>query len=316
MSAPPLPQQDSAESAPRPRDLPRMRRGHAARLLPTTRFGGPIPWVIAILIALVVLAAAGGLALRNLADNARSELSGALTVQILEAEPERRAELADITARIIAAQDGVRSVRIVPDEEIDALLEPWLGAAAQSEDLPVPALIDVELAGRASPQTIARLEDVVRADVPVARIDAQAEWLRPVYDALAALQYLALALIALVGFATAAAVWLAARSAFSNHRHTVEIVHLLGGTDAQVTRIFLRSVVRDAAIGALIGLGLGLAAVWLLGRQFAALDSGMVASGGLGWPDWAAIGAIPVAGVVLAYATGRLTIMRALRAML
>ncbi len=316
MSAPPLPKQDAAEGAPRHRELPRMRRGHAARLLPPTRLGGPIPWVIAILIALVVIAAAGGLALRNLADNARADLSGALTVQILEAEPERRAELADIAARIIAAQDNVKSVRIVPDAEIDALLEPWLGAAAESEDLPVPALIDIELAGPASPQAIARLESAVRADVPSARVDAQSEWLRPVYDALAALQYLALALIALVGFATAAAVWLAARSAFSSHRGTVEIVHLLGGTDAQVTRIFLRSVVRDAAIGAFIGLGLGIAAVWVLGRQFAGLDSGMVSGGGLGWQDWAAITAIPVGGVLLAYATGRLTIMRALRAML
>lgn len=316
MSAPPLPQQDAGEAAPRPRELPLMRRGHAARLLPPTRLGGPIPWVIAILISLVVIAAAGGLALRNLADNARAELSGALTVQVIEAEPERRAELADITARIIRAQDNVTSVRVVPEKELDAMLEPWLGAAAESEDLPVPALIDVELAGRASPEAIARLEQVVRADVPNARIDAQAEWLRPVYDALSALQYLALALIALVGLATAAAVWLAARSAFANHRRTVEIIHLLGGTDAQVTRIFLRSVVRDAAFGALVGIALGIGAVWLLARQFAALDSGMVAGGGLQWQDWAVIAAIPVAGVMLAYATGRMTIMRELRIML
>ena len=147
-------------------------------------------------------------------------------------------------------------------------------------------------------------------------IKFQSDWLRPVYDALAALQYLALALIVLVSFATAAAVWLAARSAFANHRDTVEIIHLLGGTDEQVTRIFQRSVLRDAAFGSVVGLLLGLAAVWVLGQQFAALDSGMVGGGNLSIGDWMLIGAIPLAGVMLALVTGRITIGFALKSML
>ena len=90
-SAPPLPEQSADESVrtPGPPKERPMRGGLAARLLPQTRFGGPIPWVIAILIALVVVAAAGGLALGNLAENARSDLSDAVTVQIVEADAER-----------------------------------------------------------------------------------------------------------------------------------------------------------------------------------------------------------------------------------
>lgn len=297
-------------------EYPKMRGGLAARLLPQTKFGGPIPWVIAILIALVVIAAAGGLSLRNLADNARSDLSGAVTVQIIEADAQKRDALATSAASILAEQSLVTSVRIVPEEELNALLEPWLGAAAGSDDLPIPALIDVELSRRASASEVAGLQSALNESVPGARVDAQSDWLKPVYDALSALQYLALALIALVAFATAAAVWLAARSSFSNHRETVEVIHLLGGTDAQVTRIFQRSVVRDAAFGSIVGLLLGLGAVWLLGQQFAALDSGMIGGGGLGWADWLIIAAIPVGGVLLALLTARLTIKLALRSML
>jgi cell division transport system permease protein len=289
-------------------------------LLPATRFGGPIPWVIAILIALVVIAAAGGLSLRNLAENARTDLAGAVTVQIIEADPEERARQAAAAADALGAHPLVTSVRIVPEAELAELLRPWLGTSAASEDVPIPALIDVELSRRAAPGELAQLQSALdEALVPLgggARVDAQSQWLRPVYDALAALQYLALALIALVAFATAAAVWLAARSAFANHRETVEIIHLLGGTDAQVTRIFQRSVLRDAAFGAGIGLLLGLAAVWLLGQQFAALDSGMIGGGGLDWADWLVIAAIPLGGVLLALVTGRITIGYALRSML
>ncbi|MEM6475512.1 MAG: cell division protein [Pseudomonadota bacterium] len=287
-----------------------------AQLLPQSRFGGPIPWVIAILIALVVVAAAGGLSLRNLAENARADLSGALTVQIVDANAETRGEQAQAVADALGNEPLVRSVRVVPEEELNQLLEPWLGAGASSEDVPIPALIDVELTQRASPDEIARIDAIVAQAAPSARVDAQSEWLQPVYEALSALQYLALALIALVAIATASAVWLAARSALSNHGETVEIIHLLGGTDAQVTRIFQRSVLREATFGALIGLVLGVVAVWLLGQQFAALDSGMVAGGGLDLTDWLIIAAIPVGGVLLALITGRITIASALKAML
>ncbi|MEL6529875.1 MAG: cell division protein, partial [Pseudomonadota bacterium] len=237
-------------------------------------------------------------------------------VQIIEADSEQRTIKADRAAQALADQDLVRSVRVVPEAEMSELLEPWLGEGANSEDLPIPALIDVELSRQAATGEIAALQDYLQETVPEARVDAQSDWLRPVYDALSALQYLALALIALVAFATAAAVSLAARSAFSNHSDTVEIIHLLGGTDAQLTGIFQRAVVRDAAFGAIVGLLLGLAAVWLLGQQFGQLDSGMIAGGGLSWLDWLVIGTIPLGGIVLALLTGRLTIAIALRKML
>ncbi len=309
MSTPPLPEEQSSDSAP-------PKQGVKIGQLLQTRFGGPIPWVIAILIALVVIAAAGGLSLRNLAENARADLSDAVTVQIVEANEERRGELAASAAAVLSDHPLVTSVRVVPDAELAELLEPWLGANAASGDVPIPALIDVELSRQANPEELAQLQSALDEVVEGTKIDAQSEWLKPVYDALAALQYLALALIALIAFATAAAVWLAARTAFSNHRDTVEIIHLLGGTDAQITRIFQRSVLRDAAFGAVLGLVLGLGAVWLLGQQFVALDSGMVAGGGLGWTDWAVIFLIPVGGVLLALITGRITIGFALKAML
>jgi cell division transport system permease protein len=309
MSAPPLAERPSREAASLP-------GGYAANLLPIGRFGGAMPWVIAILVALVVIAAAGGLALQNLAANARADLSASLTVQVVEPEPEAREDKAARAAEVLAGQGLVRSVRVIPREELVDLLEPWLGAGARAEEIPIPALIDVELTRRAGPQQVAAIAAALEAEVPEARVDAQSDWLRPVYDALAALQYLALALIALVAFATAAAVWLAARSAFANHRDTVEIVHLLGGTDSQVTRLFQRAVIRDAAFGALLGLAIGVGSMWLLGRQFAALESGMVGGGRLDLVDWFTIAAIPLAAIALAAITGRVTISLALRKML
>ena len=77
----------------------------AARLVPHARLAGPMPWVIAIMVALTVIAAAGGLALQNMADNARAELAGGATVQVLEARLEmsgnHNSELMDIASNMV-----------------------------------------------------------------------------------------------------------------------------------------------------------------------------------------------------------------------
>lgn len=320
---PPLPEALEAPKVPAPAAvdtagaIANPARGRAAaRLLPTPRFGGPIPWVIAILIALVVIAAAGGLALGNLANGARADLSAALTVQVIEPNPDLRRVRGQMAVQVLTGMDGVEAVRLVPEAELTALLEPWLGAGAVSGDVPIPALIDVELTSSASPADITRIKTALTGVVPGARVDAQSDWLRPVYGALAALQWLALGLIALVALATAAAVWLAARNAFAGARETMEIIHLLGATDRQISGVFLRSVLVEAAFGALVGTVLGAGVVWLLGQQFAALDSGMSSGGGLGLTDWLVIALVPVIGVLLSLLTARITIALALRDML
>lgn len=288
----------------------------ASQIVPRARLAGPVPWVLAIMIALIVVACAGALSLGNLADRARGELSGALTVQVIEASPQERARQTEQAAEILQADGAVAELRVVPEEELDALLEPWLGTGDAGDAVPIPSLIDVQLSGPASEEEIARLQTLVEAEAPAARIDAQSSWLQPVYSALSALQYLAFALIVLLALTAVTAVWLATRSALANNRDTVEIVHLLGGTDGQIARIFQRSVGIDATIGGAAGLGLGLIAVLILASQFAALDSGMIGGGVLGWGDWLAIAAIPVIGVGVAVLTARITIGNTLRQML
>jgi cell division transport system permease protein len=311
-SLPPLPAM-ADEGEPRP-ERPQGRA--AARLLPPQRLTGPIPWVIAILIALVVIAAAGGLALRNLSQAASAGLSSAVSVQVIEPNPDLRAERSAAAIKVLTALPGVTAVRAVPEAELVAMLEPWLGEGASSGDVPIPALIDVELAASAGPAEVARIAAAVKAEVPGARVDAQGDFLGPVNDALVAVQWLVFGVAVMVALATAAAVWLAAKNAFVAARDTVEIMHLLGASQRQITAVFLRDVLREAVLGAMLGAGLGVAAVWLLGQQFAALGSGMVSGGGLTLADWLVIGAVPLAGVLLAGLTARITIALALKDML
>lgn len=288
----------------------------AARLVPQARLVGPMPWVIAIMVALTVVAAAGGLALQNMADTARAELSGGVTVQVIEAFPAARERQAGAVMEALANDPKIATYRRVPEAELDALLEPWLGVGATDATVPVPALIDVRLRGVADRAAIDDLQTRLLEIAPDARVDAQSGWLQPVFAAITSLQWLAIALVVLLALTSAAAVWLAARSALGSNRNTIEIVHLLGGTDGQIARIFQRSIGYDAVLGGVAGLAIGVAGVMVLGRQFAALGSGMMAGGGLTLPDWLMLAGIPVAGVVIAVVTARLTVLASVRRML
>lgn len=289
-----------------------------SRLLPQGHLSGPMPWVIAIMIALTVIAAGSGLALRNAARAASADLEGGVTVQIVSAAPAERNRQTAAALAALKAAPGLAAAHQVPQGDLEDLLSPWLGTRPGDdvEALPIPALIDVRLSAPATPDRIAALRARVLPVAPSARIDAQAGWLGPVFGAIRALQWLAGGLIAMLAFATVAAVLLASRSALGNHRETIEIVHMLGGTDRQIARVFQRGMAVDGAVGGLAGLAAGISALLALGHAFAPLGSGLAGPAMLDWIDWVTLAAIPVLGIVLAVVTARLTVLAALRQML
>jgi len=294
-----------------------MRRFGAAErgLLPEGRMAGPMPWVIAIMMFLTVLAAAAGLGLAGAAGRLHDQIGGRVTIQIVEASPSLRARQSQAAAAAIRGLPGVSAVRPVPEEEIQRLLEPWLGAGVAGTDLPVPALIDVDLTPEGR-RGLDRLRAAVAAVAPSARVDDNAQWLAPLAQLIGALKWLAAILVLLMVGATAATVVLAARAALDTHRNTIEILHLMGATDVQVARLFQRRIALDAAFGGLIGFIVAGAVLIAIGRRVSALGSELLGSAAIPAEGWLALLALPAFGVILAMMVARLTILRALGRML
>ena len=280
-------------------------------LLPEGRLTGPMPWVLAIMMFLTVLAAAAGLGLGNAARGLDSEIGNRITVQIVEANPDFREAQARIAASELQKLAGVQSVRRLSAEEMKELLEPWLGEGGLEADLPVPVIIDAELTADA----YGRL-DVIRAAVrevaPSARVDDNAQWLAPLAKLIDALELLAGGLVVLMVGATAATVVLAARAALDTHRGTIEVLHLMGATDVQVARLFQRRIALDALFGGVVGLVAASLVLLVIGNRVGALGSELLGSAGLPLFSWLVLTALPVAGVVLATLVARTTILRAL----
>ena len=82
--------------------------------------------------------------------------------------------------RAQAACPSVRAATQVPRATLAELLRPWLGDAGLDADLPMPAMIDVDLTepGDGAVAAVARARRVRSA--PGARVDRSASWLAPV----------------------------------------------------------------------------------------------------------------------------------------
>jgi cell division transport system permease protein len=276
------------------------------RLLPAGTLRGPTAYVVAIMTFAMMIAAAAGLALATAASTVGQAVDNRYVIQLPDAGPGRLAAALD-AAR---ATPGVSAVRTVPEQQMRRTLRQWLGAAANDQSLPVPALIHLELADATQ---AAALDRRIRAAVPGGRLTAERATLGPLLRSIRMLQWLALSLVMLMGGATAAAVVLSARGALDTHRGTIDVVHGMGATDRQIASLFQRKIAFDAFAGAALG---GLAAALIL----AFLGGGSAALGGelggrppLGWADLVLLALVPVAAVVLATLVARLAVLGALR---
>ncbi len=289
--------------------------GYAMRkLLPEGRLTGPMPWVIAVMMFLTVLATAGGLALHTSAAAIRADVSDRVTVQVAEPDPAIRAQA---VRRIVAALEqagDVGAISVVPEAELEAQLAPWLGRDLKLGDIPLPALIDADIAVPAVRRAarLAALDREVAAINPNARVEPHANYLSPLARLVSGIGWLAFGLVALVATATGAVVVLAARGAHATHRGTIDIMHMLGATDVQVVRLFQQRMTLDAAFGAVLGFVCAVIVILLVGQSVGAVLSDLVQSVRLPLWSWIVLPLLPVAGVAVAWLSARVTLQRAL----
>ena len=264
---------------------------------------------------LTVLAAAGGLALNQAASNVTGSIAQRITVQIVEANPDLREQQTRAAMTALNGMEGVTTVVRVPDAEIEALIEPWIGAAGEEEGIPIPTMIDADLT-EATHDRLDLVEEAILAVAPQARVDDHAQFLAPLAGLIGSLAWLALALVLLTASALAASVILAVRAALNTHRATIEVLHLMGATDFQLARLFQRRIALDALLGGAIGFLSAVIVLLLLGRRIGAVGSELLGSASLPLFGWLLLLLLPIAGAVVSTLVARFTVIGVLKKML
>jgi cell division transport system permease protein len=273
-------------------------------LLGGGRLRGATPWVIAIMSFTIVIIAAAGLALANTAGIVAKAVESRYSIQVPNG-----GRAVGTLLEAIRSSPGVTSAEAVPESEMRRSLERWLGPEASSSDLPVPALINFDLTPGADVGVIQRR---VEALAPEARLQAHRESLGPLLSSLRTLQWVALALVLLLAGAAGAAVVLAARGALDTHRFTIEVMHGIGATDVQVTRLFQRKLAIDSFVGSVAG-AIGAALVLLLLSAGATFAGELTGGATLSTIDILVPILLPLALTALATWVARMAVLAALR---
>ena len=274
------------------------------RLLGGAKLRGPMPWVIAIMSFSIMIIAATGLALASTAGVLTQAIEARYAIEI----PNGGGNL-DQLLELVKSTPGVASAEAVPESDMRKTLERWLGPAAQSPELPVPALINFDVRPGASLNAI---QQRVRTTAPSALIVAHRESIGPLLRSLRMLQWIAFGLVLMLSGAAAAAVVLAARGALDTHRSTIEVMHGIGATDLQVTHLFQRRIAIDALVGSIAGAAAAAAVLLFLtaGASFAGELTGgsSLPVGGL-----VLLALLPLALAILATWVARLAVLSTLR---
>ncbi|MCM0019404.1 MAG: hypothetical protein NBV67_05370 [Tagaea sp.] len=270
-----------------------------------------IAGVIGTLSLLATLALGLALSLSSAGSQWRAEFEGILTVEIPADDDDARqaAKLAAALA-VLRAEPGVERAEALGRARAQALLAPWLGAAA-IEALPLPALIDARLR-KGARLDLPALQTKLEAVAPGARADDHARWLSGFLALARAAGIVAFVVTAAVALAAAGAVGFATRAGLAMHRDAVDLLHLVGAEDRYIAAQFARAALRLALAGSALGTGGG-AAVLALAHWTA------TASGALAFPlpaldllGWAAIGVVPLGATSVAALSAYATVMRAL----
>jgi cell division transport system permease protein len=274
------------------------------RLLGASRFRGPTPWVIAIMSFSILIIAATGLALASTAGSLTQAIQSRYAVEV----PHGGGSL-DAIVTALKSTPGVSSVEAVPESDMRQTLERWLGPAAESADLPVPALVNFDTRPGAD---VGNIRNRVAAIAPAAQISAHADKVAPLLRSIHALQWLAFGLVLLLSAAAAAAVVLAARGARDTHRFTIEVMHGIGATDLQLTHIFQRKIALDALVGSVVGAAAG-ALVLILLASGASFVGELTGGASLSAVDILVLLLLPFVLTALATWVARIAVLAALR---
>jgi cell division transport system permease protein len=281
-----------------------------------------LPMLVAAMAFLAALAMAGWFGTAALSRHWQQGAGSSLTVQVPQPSAAsahgNETRLAAVLA-LLTGTPGVASAHALSDEELSALLKPWLGQGAERLAIPIPAVVAVRLNN--AEVGLSSLSRRLAEAAPGTLVEDHGVWLRRVAVLARSLQACAGLALLLVAGVAAAVIAVATRAGLSTRREAIEIVHGLGATDGYIAGRFAARATLLAAVGAAGGAVAALPVLLTLARMAApfsadsrtAGDTVQAALATLPAPLWLALPGLPVTAALIGFATAQGAVRRWLR---
>lgn len=216
--------------------------------------GTALVFVIAIMTFLACLTLGAVSMVNTSATKWQNDISREITIQIRPFDDLEMEKAIKDASQIALAFDGVSKVTALNDQETARLLEPWLGAGLQLDELPVPRLLTVTLADGARPD-FAEMRKQLEAKVPGSTLDDHRTWVDRLTTMALTMVAIGTSVFLLMMAATITTVVFATRGAMAGNKDVVDVLHFVGADSKFISREFqnhfLIMGLKGAASGAL-----------------------------------------------------------------
>jgi cell division transport system permease protein len=290
----------------------------SGRLLPREKGAAPLDVVIAVMAFLAALALGSSLLAERASAGWRAGLADRLTVQILvPTQGDVNATLAretDAALAVVRATPGIAHAAPLSEEEMQSLVEPWLGKGALVAELPLPKLIDATVTPGANVD-LAGLAARLKRAAPDAQLDDHQRWIARLKGLADTIVWSAYGILILIAVATASIVAFATRAGLQAQHDMVALLHQMGAHAWFIARAFERHYAL-AALGASAAGAFVAALLFVLagGLEFAGVEPvPFLPPIGLKLSEAAWLAAVPAVATVIAWATARLSVMAVVR---
>jgi len=287
-------------------------------IVPEEKAMAPLDVVITVMAFLAALAIGASLIAGRAATTWSEGLADKLTVQVLppkEGSPHQGlANEVEAALIVLRSTPGIVHAAPLSEDELLKLVRPWLGGEGLVADLPLPQLIDADIA----PGSEVDLRDLamrLKEAAPDSVLDDHSHWIGRLRDLARTLVWSAYGVLLLIAIATAATVSFATRAGLEAHEEMVALLHQMGAQAGFIAHAFEWHYFRAALMAA--GAGAAFAALVFLvagGLESAGVDAvPFLPPLALRPVELAWLISVPAAAGAIALGTARLSVLAALR---
>lgn len=291
-----------------------MNTAASRHILPRDKGAAPMDFVIAVMAFLAALAIAASLVADRTAQSWQSGLSDRITIQVMPSETDDAAiglqQETQAAVALLKTTPGIVQARALSDGEINALVEPWIGKNGAVAGIPLPRLIDAQVAPDTTLDSAA-LTAKLKQIAPHATLEDHRRWIARLKGLADAVRWSAYGILLLIACATAAVVSFATRAGLDAHHEMVSLLHQMGALPGFIARAVERHYFLSALFAA--SLGAGAAALLFIGagslEAFGLNAMPFLPPLSLHWNEIPWLAAVPLSASLIAWATARLSVL-------
>ena len=220
-------------------------------------------WIVGLMVFLLSLVFVGAISLSTSLSQWNLGGAGRLTLELPLHGVQNPEAVTETILVALQKMPGVARIKLVDNQEVLDLLQPWVGQVNLLQDLTLPALIDVDM----KPDVTANIEEiaaVLRQFAPEIRIEEHSHWQHMLEKLRLSLEVMAYLFISLIAATVIVTITLITRSSLATHASIIDVLRLVGANNHYIAQKFQKRAFWLALKGGSWGVIIALPTIFFL----------------------------------------------------